>query len=79
MNHTRRMVLVPETTMERLQQRQQILTPPITQQLKTLDTEMSDLLASKELDDEAKARLYNQVLQRYLTFYDQRSEVNPFT
>ena len=61
----------PESTVERLQQRQQILTPPIRQQLKTLHTEMSDILASKELDDEAKVRLYNQVLQRHLTFYDQ--------
>ena len=72
MNHTRRMVLVPENTLERLQQRQQILTPPVTQTLKNLDNEMSDILSSKELDDEAKAKLYNQVLQRYLTYYDQR-------
>ena len=34
MNHTRRMILVPENTLERLQQRQQILTPPVTQTLK---------------------------------------------
>ena len=33
---------------------------------------MTDILSSKELDDEQKARLYNQVLQRYLTYYDQR-------
>ena len=33
---------------------------------------MSDILTSKQLDDEEKARLYNQVLQRYLTYYDQR-------
>ena len=33
---------------------------------------MNDILSSKELDDEAKATLYNQVLQRYLTYYDQR-------
>ena len=33
---------------------------------------MSDILSSKQLDDEAKATLYNQVLQRYLTYYDQR-------
>ena len=72
MNHTQRMVLVPENTLERLQQRQQILTPPLTQTLRTLDNEMSDILSSKELDDEAKAKLYNQVLQRYLTYYDQR-------
>ena len=66
------MVLVPENTLERLQQRQQVLTPPLTQTLRTLDKEMSDILSSKELDDEAKAKLYNQVLNRYLTYYDQR-------
>ena len=33
---------------------------------------MNDFLSSKELDDEAKATLYNQVLQHYLTYYDQR-------
>ena len=66
------MVLVPENTLERLQQRQQILTPPVTQTLRNLDSEMTDILSSKELDDEQKARLYNQVLQRYLTYYDRR-------
>ena len=66
------MILVPENTLERLQQRQQILTPLVTQTLKNLDREMSDILSSKQLDDEAKAALYNQVLQRYLTYYDQR-------
>ena len=49
-----------------------ILTPPVTQTLKNLDREMRDILSSKQLDDEAKAALYNQVLQRYLTYYDQR-------
>ena len=71
MNHIRRMVLVPENTLERLQQRRQILTPPVTQTLRTLENEMSDILSSKELDDQSKAKLYNQVLQRYLTYYDQ--------
>ena len=56
------MILVPENTLERLQQRQKILTPPVTQTLESLDSEMNDILSSKELDDEAKASLYNQVL-----------------
>jgi len=72
MNYTRRMVLVPENTLERMQQLQQILTPPVTQTLKNLDSEMNDILYSKGLKDEQKAKLYNQVLQRYLTYYDQR-------
>lgn len=46
----------------------------MTQQLKNLDSEMTDILTDKHLDDEEKARRYNQVLQRYLTFYDQRKE-----
>lgn len=33
---------------------------------------MSEILSNKHLDDEKKAKLYNQALQRYLTFYDQR-------
>ena len=33
---------------------------------------MNDILSSKQLNDEEKAKLYNQVLQRYLTYYDQR-------
>ena len=72
MNYTRRVILVPENTLERLQQRQQIWTPPVTQALKNLDSQMGDILSNKQLDDEAKAILYNQVLQRYLTYYDQR-------
>ena len=71
MNHTKRMVLVPEYTLERLQQQQKILTPQVTQTLRNLDVEMSEILSNKHLDDEEKAKPYNQALQRYLTFYDQ--------
>ena len=45
-----------------MQQRQQILTPPVKQTLKNLDSEMNDILSSKQLNDEQKAKLYNQVL-----------------
>ena len=33
---------------------------------------MGDILENKQLHDEEKAKLYNQVLQLYLTYYDQR-------
>ena len=72
MNYTRRMVLVPQNTLERMQQRQKILTPPGTQTLRNVDSEMNDILYSKQLNDEQKAKLYNQVLQRYLPYYHQR-------
>ena len=64
------MLLVPENTLERMQQRQQILTPLVTQTLRNLDSEMNDIQYSKQLNDEQKAKLYNQVLQHYLTYYD---------
>ena len=64
MNHTKRMVLVPENTLERLQQRQQILTPPVTQTLKNLDSEMTEILSSKQLDDD---RRESKTLQSSLT------------
>ena len=67
MNYTRRMVLFPENTLERMQQRQPILTPPVTQTLKNLDGEMNDILSSKQLNDEEKAKLYNQVLHAALS------------
>ena len=52
------MVLVPENTLERLLQRQQILIPPVMQTLKNLDSQMGDILESnKQLDDEEKASL----------------------
>ena len=44
----------------------------MTQTLRNLDSEMNDILYSKQLADEQKAKLYNQVLQRYLTYYDHR-------
>ena len=50
------MVLVPENNIERLQKRQQILTPPVTQTLKNLDSEMGDILSSNQLDDKEKAK-----------------------
>ena len=49
-----------------------MLIPPVTQTLRNLNSEMIDILFSNELDDEEKEKLYNQVLQRYLTYYDQR-------
>ena len=47
------MILVAENTLERLQQRQQIL-PPVKQTLKNLDSEMSNILSRKQLDNETR-------------------------
>lgn len=74
MNHARKMVLVPEQTLERLKQRDKIQTAPLTSKLKRLDHQMEDLLNSRELSEEEKARRYSQTLQNYLTYYKQRRD-----
>lgn len=74
MNHARKMVLVPEQTLERLQQRQKVNTAPLTSRLEDLDHGIQDVLKSKELTDEEKVRQYVQNLQNYLTYYNQRKD-----
>jgi len=74
MNHARKMVLVPEQTLERLHQRQKVNTAPLTSRLNGLDHEIQDTLKSKELTDEEKVRMYVENLQNYLTYYDKRKD-----
>ena len=74
MNFAKKMVLVPENTLERLQQREKIKTAPLTSRLSKLDHDMEDVLNSTELSNEEKARRYSQTLQNYLTYYHQRKE-----
>ena len=72
MNHAKRMVLVPENTLERLQQRRKVNTAPLTSRLNGLDHQIQEVLKNDELTDEEKVREYSQSLQNYLTYYKQR-------
>lgn len=72
MNHSRKMVLVPEHTLERLQQRQHVSTAPLTSRLNGLDQEIQQVLKNDTLSEDERARQYNQSLQNYLTYYNQR-------
>ena len=66
------MVLVPEHTLQRLEERKRVTTAPLTQTLRTLDSEMEQVLKRSDITDDEKATLYNQILQRYLSYYDQK-------
>jgi len=70
--NAKKMVLVPEHTLERLQQRQTVNTPALTSRLNELDHEISDVLNNKKLSDDEKVRQYSQTLQNYLSYYNQR-------
>ena len=72
MNHARKMVLVPEQTLERLERRQNVSTPPLTARLNGLDHEITDVLKDKKLSEDEKVLQYSQALQNYLHYYNER-------
>jgi len=72
MNHAKKMVLIPENTLERLQQRQTVNTAPLTSRLNGLDHDIQDVLSNEKLSEDEKVREYSQTLQNYLTYYNQR-------
>jgi len=74
MNHARKMVLVPEQTLERLREREKVQAAPLTSSLTRLDHQMEELLNNKAISDEEKVRRYSQALQNYLIYYNQRKE-----
>ena len=74
MNHAKKMVLVPEHTLERLQQRQNVNTPPLTTRLNGLDHDIQDVLKDDKISEDEKVRQYSQALQNYLTYYNQRKD-----
>ena len=65
-------MLVPEPTLQRLEERKRVTTAPLTQTLRTPDSEMEQVLKRRDITDDEKATLYNQILQRYLSYYDQK-------
>lgn len=61
MEHARKMVIVPQELIEKIEERP-------AQKTNTLDTEMHRILMDKKLDDSTKWKLYNQVLQKFLHY-----------
>ena len=69
MEHVKRLVLVPEHMTAK-----KPLVPPLTAQVKQLDSEMDSLLRRQDMTQDEKVKLYDQTLQRYLTYYDKRMQ-----
>lgn len=69
MEHVKRLVLVPEHMAE---QRKKPLVPPLTAQVNEIDSDMQDIIERQDIPIDAQAKMYDQNLQRYLTFYDKR-------
>ncbi|KAK3924584.1 ATP-dependent Clp protease adapter protein ClpS 2 [Frankliniella fusca] len=74
MNHVKKMILVPHESVARLHDP----TPSTTEtQLSALDNEMELIMRKKYADDSLKWKLYNEALQRYLHFNNERKKPVP--
>ena len=71
MQHAKKMVLVAPETMSVVKDRQ---ISPTAANLSKLDQELQTVLARHDLLPYDKVQLYNQVLQRYLTYYNQAAK-----
>ena len=71
MEHVKRLVLMPEHMAENRTQSKPLV-PPLTSQVNHLDSEMDSLLKTQDITQDEKARLYSQICQRYLNYYDKR-------
>jgi len=72
MEHSRKMALVPQELLSTIQAKQQEQTSPLVKTAVTLDEEMKSVMERPDLPDDEKATLYQQLLQRYLTYRDKR-------
>ena len=63
MEHVKRLVLV---------QRKKPLAGPLATHVNEIDSDMQDIIRRQDIPIDEKAKLYDQNLQRYLTFYDKR-------
>ncbi len=73
LTHATKMALVPQELLERLNQ-QNLEPSPATKATNVLDTEMKDILDRRDISEDEKVKLYNQILSRYLTFDNQRKQ-----
>ncbi len=71
----RKAAFVNDMILQTLNQGQQV-TSPVVKVVAKLDDEISDLLKNNKLDQYDKAKLYSQILQKYLST---RENINPVT
>jgi hypothetical protein len=71
MKHAKRMVLVPEDVLSRIE------TSPVTAGMMHQDTTMSEILGDKSLSDAEKQKLYNANMENYLSLRKQKDQHVP--
>ncbi|KAI8480134.1 hypothetical protein Bbelb_421180 [Branchiostoma belcheri] len=66
------MALVPQELLSTIQAKQQEEMTPLVKSALSMDDQMRDVMSRQDLADDEKATLYQQLLQRYLTYRDKR-------
>ena len=72
MEYAKKMVLVPQETLTKLQSARRLEQTPTTRVVHSIDAEMGKLLERQDLNDDQKIKLYHQTLQRYMELNSQR-------
>lgn len=72
MEHAKKMVLVPQDTLARMQASRRLEQTPITRVVHGLDTDLRKLMERQDLSEGDKIKLYQQTLQRYIALNNQR-------
>ena len=72
MEYAKKMVLVPQETLIKLQSARRLEQTPTTRVVHGIDTDMRQLLERQDLTDDQKIKLYHQTLQRYIELNRQR-------
>ncbi|KAI8496780.1 hypothetical protein Bbelb_254350 [Branchiostoma belcheri] len=72
MEYGRKMALVPQELLSTIQAKQQEEMTPLVKSALSMDDQMRDVMSRQDLADDEKATLYQQLLQRYLTYRDKR-------
>lgn len=65
MEHTRKMVVVPQDLIENLRYNQKVKAGPTGKHILTVDREMQEILKQDDLAQEDKIRLYNNALMKF--------------
>jgi hypothetical protein len=77
MKHAKRMILVPEDAFARFEQKLKLETSPLLNNMMQKETEMSDILQRKDIEDDEKQKLYYANLERYMNIMQQKSKEIP--
>ena len=77
MKHSKRMVLVPEDFLSRLERQNKQETSPIVKGLVHLDENLDRILTRTDLADSDKQKLYHTNLEHYMGLKDQKTRETP--